>query len=101
MLRAHRELFHDKAMAFMGGVYWNILNEFGVLEDISIPCTYASLEQTSPLRNGGASPQYAYNVYGENTVEVGRRRPISRLFRHQHGIPQRGGTGYGKGSCAE
>lgn len=52
-------------------LYWNILNESGVLEDMSIPCTTASLdtkitryEMAVMLRNA------LNNVYCENAVEV-------------------------------
>lgn len=51
--------------------YWNMLNESGVLEDMNIPCTAASLdakitryEMAVMIRNA------LYNFYCENTVEV-------------------------------
>ena len=51
--------------------YWNVLNEFGVLEDVGIPCTYAALEQTITRYEMAALIRNTlYNVYGENTMEV-------------------------------
>jgi len=51
--------------------YWNILNEFGVLEDINISCTYDSLEQTITRYEMAALLRNTlYNVFSENTVEV-------------------------------
>ncbi|NCB51527.1 MAG: hypothetical protein EOM54_06545 [Clostridia bacterium] len=73
MLAIAAELYTTKTSTAVhwAAPYWYMLSESGVLEDVSIPCTYASLEQTITRYEMAALLRNTlYNVYGENTVEV-------------------------------
>lgn len=52
-------------------IYWNILSENGVLEDVNIPCTFAALDATISRYEMAVLLRNAlYNVYCENMVEL-------------------------------
>ncbi|NCC69875.1 MAG: S-layer homology domain-containing protein, partial [Clostridia bacterium] len=70
MLAIAAELYTTKTSTAVhwAAPYWYMLSESGVLEDVSIPCTYASLEQTITRYEMAALLRNTlYNVYGENT----------------------------------